>query len=71
MLSCSDMSDSSVTPWAVAHHIRWNFPGRHIRVGSHYFPGDLPDPGTEAGSPASQADSLPSEPPGTTTLTHM
>ena len=26
-------------------------------------PGDLP-PGTEAGSPALQADSLPSEPPG-------
>ena len=25
-------------------------------------PGDLPDPGIEAGSPASQADSLPSEP---------
>ena len=28
------------------------------------FPGDLPDPGTEPGSPALQADSLPSEPPG-------
>ena len=27
-------------------------------------PGDLPEPGTEPGSPASQADSLPSEPPG-------
>ena len=27
-------------------------------------PGDLPNPGTEAGSPALQADSLPSEPPG-------
>ena len=27
-------------------------------------PGDLPNPGTEAMSPASQADSLPSEPPG-------
>ena len=26
-------------------------------------PGDLPDPGTEPGSPALQADSLPSEPP--------
>ena len=26
-------------------------------------PGDLPDPGTEFGSPALQADSLPSEPP--------
>ena len=27
-------------------------------------PGDLPNPGTEPGSPAVQADSLPSEPPG-------
>ena len=27
-------------------------------------PGDLPDPGTELRSPALQADSLPSEPPG-------
>ena len=29
-------------------------------------PGDLPDPGMEPGSPALQADSLPSEPPGKT-----
>ena len=28
------------------------------------FPGDLPDPGIEPGSPILQADSLPSEPPG-------
>ena len=27
-------------------------------------PGDLPDPGSELGSPALQANSLPSEPPG-------
>ena len=27
------------------------------------FPGDLPDPGIEPESPASQADTLPSEPP--------
>ena len=27
-------------------------------------PGDLPDPGIEPESPALQADSLPSEPPG-------
>ena len=27
-------------------------------------PGDLPNPGVEPGSPALQADSLPSEPPG-------
>ena len=28
------------------------------------FPGDLPNPGMEPGSPALQADSLPTEPPG-------
>ena len=34
-------------------------------MGSHSLtPGDLPDPGIEPGSPALQADSLPSEPPG-------
>ena len=27
-------------------------------------PGDLPDPGIKPGSPTSQADALPSEPPG-------
>ena len=31
-------------------------------------PRNLPDPGTEPGSPALQADSLPSEPPGSTQL---
>ena len=28
-------------------------------------PGDLPDPGIGPGSPALQADTLPSKPPGT------
>ena len=31
-------------------------------------PGDLPDPGIEPGSPALQADTLPSEPPGHMTV---
>ena len=31
-------------------------------------PGDLPDPGNELGSPALQADSLPTELPGMLTL---
>ena len=31
-------------------------------------PGDLPDSGIEPGSPALQADSLPSEPPGKPSL---
>ena len=30
--------------------------------------GDLPNPGVKPGSPALQADSLPSEPPGKSTL---
>ena len=29
-----------------------------------FYPGDLPEPGIEPGSPALWADSLPSEPPG-------
>ena len=34
-------------------------------MGCHSLhPGDLPDPGIKPGSPALQADSLPSEPPG-------
>ena len=32
------------------------------------FPGNLPNPGIEPGSPALQADSLPSEPPGKQTV---
>ena len=32
------------------------------------FPGDLPDPGIEPGSPALRADALPSEPPGKPTM---
>ena len=33
-------------------------------------PGDLPDPGIEPGSPALQADALPSEPPGKPQYAH-
>ena len=32
--------------------------------GKGIYPGVLPNPGIELGSPASQADSLPAEPPG-------
>ena len=40
-------------------------PATNTGVGCHFpSPGDLPDPGIEPGSPAVQADSLPSEPPG-------
>ena len=34
-------------------------------------PGDLPDPGIEPMSPALQADSLPSEPPGKPNYTEI
>ena len=40
-------------------------PGRSDCTGQPFpSPGDLPDPGTEPTSPALQADSLPSAPPG-------
>ena len=56
------------TPWTVAHQVPlpWNSPGKNDGVGSQPFPfpGDLPDPGIEPGSPALQAGPLPSEPPG-------
>ena len=38
----------------------WNFPGKNTGV-PFLSPGDLPQPGIEPGSVASQADSLPSE----------
>ena len=41
-------------------------PGKNTTAGSHLFPSpeDLPDPGIELRSPASQAESLPTELPG-------
>ena len=40
----------------------WDFTGRN---GLPFpSPGDIPDPGIEPGSPALQADSLPSKQPG-------
>ena len=39
----------------------WNSPGKNTGVGSLSLPADLPDPGIEPGSPALQADSLPTE----------
>ena len=60
------MSDS-VTPWAVAHQAPPSpeFSRQEYWSGLSFpSPGDLPDPGIELGSPALQADALPSEPPG-------
>ena len=43
----------------------WNSPGKNTGVGGHsLLQGDLPNPGIDPRSPALQADSLPSEPPG-------
>ena len=60
------MSDSA-TPWTVAHKapLSMGFSRQEYWSGVPFpSPGDLPDPGFEPRSPASQADLLPSEPPG-------
>ena len=55
------------TPWTVAHQTppSTEFSRQEYWSGLPFpFPGDLPNSGTEPGSPALQADALPSEPPG-------
>ena len=54
------------TPWTVAHQapLSMGFPRQECWSGwPLLFPGDLPDPGIEPGSPALWVDSLPSELP--------
>ena len=54
-------------PWAVVcqAHLSMEFSKQEYWSGELFlFPGDLPNPGTEPRSPALQADSLWSEPPG-------
>ena len=60
--SCSTICD----PWTVACQapLSMGFPGKSTGVGRVPSPGDLLDSGIEPGSPALQADSLSSEPPG-------
>ena len=56
----------SVTPWTVACQTPLSMEFSRQEYWSELpfpSPGDLPDPGIELGSPALQADSLPSEPP--------
>ena len=56
------------TPWTVAYQapLSMRFSRQEGWSGLPLpSPGDLPDPGIEPGSPALQADALPSEPPGT------
>ena len=55
------------TPWTVAYQApqSMEFSRQEYWSGLPFpSPGDLPDPGIEPGSPALQADTLPSEPPG-------
>ena len=67
LLSCvshSVMSDSFESSWTVASQasLSMGFSGQEYWSGLPFpTPGDLPNPGIEAGSPALQADSLPSE----------
>ena len=63
---CSVMSDST-TPWTVVHQAPLSMEFSRQEYWSEQpfpSPGDLPDPRIEPRSPALQADSLPSEPPG-------
>ena len=67
VLSCFSCVQFFATPWTLAHQLPypWNSPGKNTGVGCHaLLPEDLPNPGIEPGSPALQADSLLSEPPG-------
>ena len=55
------------TPWTVVYQASpsMGFSRQEYWSGLPFpSPGDLPDPGIEPGSPALQADTLPSEPPG-------
>ena len=59
------VTPDSATPWTVVHHAPLSMEFSR----QEYWeplppPGDLPDPGMEPRSPQLQADSLPSEPPG-------
>ena len=56
-----------VTPWTIAHQAPppMGFSRQEYWSGLPFpSPGDLPDPGIEPRSPALQADTLTSEPPG-------
>ena len=60
------MSDSAI-PWTVAYQASpsMGFSRQEYWSGLPFpSPGHLPDPGIEPGSPALEADTLTSEPPG-------
>ena len=63
-----------MTPWAVAYEAPPPMGFSRQEYGSGMpvtSPGDLPDPWIEPGSPALQADVLPSKPPGKPPLTRI
>ena len=62
--SCSVVSDSAA-PWTVAYQaLSMGFSRQEYWSGLPFpSPRNLPDPGIEPGSPALQADALPSKPP--------
>ena len=65
-VSHSVVLDSS-TPWTIPHQapLSIEFSRQECWSGLPFpSPGDLPNPGIEPASPALQADSIPSEPPG-------
>ena len=61
----SEVISDSVTPWTVAYQapLSMEFSRQEYWSGLPFPPGDLPDLG-EPRSPALQAGTLPSEPPG-------
>ena len=64
--SYSVISDSAI-PWTVVYQapLSMKFSRQELWSGLLFpSPGYLPTPGIKPGSPASQANSLPSEPPG-------
>ena len=66
-LSCFSRVPLFAIPWTVAHQapLSVGISRQEYWSGLPFpSPGDLPDPGIEPSSPALQADSLPSEPPG-------
>ena len=68
VLNCLSRVRLFATPWAVARQapLSMGFSG-HWRGLPYHPPGDLPNPGIKPMSPALQADTLPSEPPGKST----
>ena len=67
VLSCFSRVQLFVTPWTVVRQapLSMRFSRQEYWSGKPFPPpGDLPNPGIQLGSPALQADSLPTKPPG-------